>query len=124
MTNAGNDWWWAIDNVRVAARFNGNPLPGIADSDVWNFSTVTDGIVLPGDIDGDGEVQFSDFVILANNFGRSIGDAGLLQAVPQPSSVDVLFARTSVGAEEGDGLSDELDTAHLAEAEGLGWNRL
>jgi ELWxxDGT repeat protein len=29
---------------------------------------------LPGDVDGDGVVQFSDFVILANNFGRT--DAG------------------------------------------------
>jgi hypothetical protein len=137
MTNAGNDWWWAIDNVRVAARFTGNPLPGIADSDVWNFSTVTDGIVLPGDldgdgevqfsdfvilanafgttvdppgsgadIDGDGEVQFSDFVILANNFGQSIDEAALLRAAPQPSSVDVLFARAPVGAEASDDFWD------------------
>ena len=26
---------------------------------------------LAGDVDGDGEVQFSDFVILANNFGHT-----------------------------------------------------
>ncbi len=72
MTNAGNDWWWAIDNVRVATAFQGNAIPGISDPETWNFTTGEGGGSLPGDIDGDGQVQFSDFVILAENFGTSV----------------------------------------------------
>ena len=72
MTDAGNDWWWAIDNIRVVSSFPGNPLPGIHDAGTWNFQASSGSEPLPGDIDGDGEVQFPDFVILANHFGSQV----------------------------------------------------
>ncbi len=41
MVNAGNDWWWAIDNVavEVAADGDGDPIAGITDKTEWNFRT-------------------------------------------------------------------------------------
>ncbi len=36
MVEAGNDWWWAIDNIKV---FAGNPFAGITDETTWNFTT-------------------------------------------------------------------------------------
>ncbi len=40
--NAGNDWWWALDNVVVRANAtagNGDAFAGISASTAWNFST-------------------------------------------------------------------------------------
>ena len=36
-----NDWWWAIDNVKVTASTTGLASPGIANTDAttWNFAT-------------------------------------------------------------------------------------
>ncbi len=36
-----NDWWWAIDNLKVTASTTGLASPGIANSDAttWNFAT-------------------------------------------------------------------------------------
>lgn len=71
MDEADNDWWWVIDNVRVTAPFSGNPIPGIAASD-WSFSTGGGGETLGGDIDGNGKVEFADFLILSGNFGNEV----------------------------------------------------
>ncbi len=39
--NADNNWWWAIDNVRVAGDVTGaNAFAGISDPTAWNFTTV------------------------------------------------------------------------------------
>ena len=77
MTNAGNDWWWAIDNVRVTTAFSGNPIPGIDGSDVWSFTTGDgSGNTLPGDIDGNGTVAFADFLILSAAFGSMVDPPG------------------------------------------------
>ena len=73
MPYAQNDWWWAIDNVRLTSPFPGNPLPGVNDGQ-WTFATGEDGggNELPEDIDGDGQVGFSDFLILSGNFGTDV----------------------------------------------------
>ncbi len=40
MPVAGNDWWWAIDNIEVKADMVSNPF-GINDDTSWNFNTFT-----------------------------------------------------------------------------------
>ena len=54
LSNAGDDWWWAIDNLAVTG--GGGVQP-------W-----------PGDINGDGKVDLVDFNILKVNFGLSGDD--------------------------------------------------
>ncbi len=39
MNNAGNNWWWAIDNVKVTGTRTGAPFAGITNATTWNFST-------------------------------------------------------------------------------------
>lgn len=39
MLNAGNNWWWAIDNVKVTGDGKGVPFAGISNGTDWNFST-------------------------------------------------------------------------------------
>jgi hypothetical protein len=41
MPAAGNDWWWAIDNVAVAAEgaLSTNDFRGISDKNTWDFTT-------------------------------------------------------------------------------------
>jgi len=43
-----NDWWWAIDNVKVTGDVNGLPYPGIANNDAstWNFTTADDALAV------------------------------------------------------------------------------
>ncbi len=37
---AGNDWWWAVDNIEVkGSTGEGQPFAGISDDSTWNFST-------------------------------------------------------------------------------------
>ena len=68
-----NDWWWAIDNLVVTADVTGAVSGAVSDPTAWSFTTgAGGGQTLPGDIDGDGTVQFPDFVILANNFGKTV----------------------------------------------------
>ena len=75
--NAGNDWWWAIDNVRVTTEFTGNPLPGLDDSSLWQFSTASEAVVDDGglaasDLDDDGVVNVRDFLILSRSFNTTV----------------------------------------------------
>lgn len=46
MVNAGNNWWWAIDNIAVDAlrpgANDGNAFAGINDTTSWNFTTSSD----------------------------------------------------------------------------------
>ena len=39
MTNAGNNWWWAFDNVVVTADMTGTPFLGFSADNPWNFNT-------------------------------------------------------------------------------------
>ncbi len=76
MPYAQNDWWWAIDNIRLTSPFSGNPIDGIDDGQ-WTFSTgEASGQTLVGDIDGDGAVAFADFLILSSEFGQDVDPAG------------------------------------------------
>jgi hypothetical protein len=77
---------------------SGNKLPGDADFDgevqfpdfvILANNFAGSGIWSQGDFDVDGEVQFPDFVILANNFGLSAGAAA---AVPEPSTMALVLA--------------------------------
>ena len=70
MEDAGNDWWWAIDNIRVNTPFSGNPLAPI-EAGQWSF-TATAGATLEGDIDGNGKVEFADFLRLSAAFGSDV----------------------------------------------------
>ena len=44
--------------------------------------------LLEGDFDGNGTVNFADFLALSGNFGKSSG--GVAAAVPEPSSLALL----------------------------------
>ncbi len=39
MLNAGNNWWWAIDNIKVTGTGTGTPFQGIDNATTWNFRT-------------------------------------------------------------------------------------
>jgi hypothetical protein len=87
MPSAQNDWWWAIDNVQVKGDVAGALFAGISDKTTWNFNTTSGGVLLPGDIDGDGTVAFPDFVILADNFNEQV-DPGTNGDIDGSGTVD------------------------------------
>lgn len=35
----GNDWWWALDNIRVSGEIPGDTFEGITAVDAWEFAT-------------------------------------------------------------------------------------
>ena len=39
MVEAGNNWWWAIDNIEVKADVVGNSFAGIGDTETFTFNT-------------------------------------------------------------------------------------
>ncbi len=45
-----NDWWWAVDNLKVAGEITGVPFAGISDPTSWNFTT-PDSLALSVSID-------------------------------------------------------------------------
>lgn len=83
--DAGNDWWWAIDNILVQAQSDGgatsgNPYAGITDTTTWNFVTEGDdtGTGQVGD-DGDNLLQGTREDDVINGLGGDdtlIGDRG------------------------------------------------
>ena len=96
MFDAGNDWWWAIDNVALLSTGGGGGdcVPSMGDIDGSGMVDFTDFLVLSanfgtgttaaeGDIDCDGQVAFSDFLVLSTNFGQAVG----AQAVPEPTGL-------------------------------------
>jgi hypothetical protein len=38
-TEGGNDWWWALDNLKVTGDIVGVPFGGVSDPLFWEFST-------------------------------------------------------------------------------------
>lgn len=77
MPYAQNDWWWAIDNIRVTTAFSGNPIAGV-DAGSWSFTTgdgedggPSDNFLF-GDLDEDGVVEFPDFLLLSGAFGSDV----------------------------------------------------
>ena len=75
MPYATNDWWWAIDNINVTADLAGTSSAAI---DEWSFTTgeLPPPTYLPEDLDEDGEVGFSDFLLLSGAFGKTVDPAG------------------------------------------------
>jgi hypothetical protein len=80
MVNAGNDWWWAFDNLEVTGEVEGETYDGISDRETWNF-TAAQSQGIPGDLNGDGSVNLSDFNILKSNFGKD-------PATPEEGDID------------------------------------
>lgn len=39
LLNAGNNWWWAVDNIKVTGQVVGVPFQGISSASIWNFTT-------------------------------------------------------------------------------------
>lgn len=74
MPYATNDWWWAIDNIEVSGEVTGSLFAGtVGDSFTFEASTTSSGPdgASVGDLDGNGVVEFADFLILSSNFGNS-----------------------------------------------------
>ena len=65
----------AMDLATIQFTYNGNSNTGINTG--WfldNFAVTGFEEILQGDFDGDGSIGFSDFLILANNFGQATSD--------------------------------------------------
>ncbi|MFO0897519.1 MAG: Ig-like domain-containing protein [Pirellulales bacterium] len=109
IVNATNDWWWAIDNIKVTGNAVGDLYEGIADRTTWNFTVQPD--PLAADFNDDGRVDLADFGILKQHFaagtthaeGDADGDAdvdladfGLLKYLyappPARTAIEVLTA--------------------------------
>jgi hypothetical protein len=67
LVNAGNDWWWAIDNLEVAG--------------------VVGTVVVPGDLDGDGDVDSADMTGVILNWTGPL-DPGEGSATPDMGDID------------------------------------
>lgn len=107
MFDAGNDWWWAIDNVELLVDGAASSCPlGDIDGDcsvsfldflilAQNFGNDVPAGTL-GDLDNNGDVSFLDFLALAQNFGASGAEAAA--SVPEPNGfVLAFFALAAVG---------------------------
>lgn len=98
MTTAGNDWWWAVDNlnvstpVAVVGDVNGDNLVTIADFDIIRQNFYEGNTLEEGDVNQDGAVNEVDFRLWKDAFG-----GGGPNSVPEPSSL-ALLAGASLGA--------------------------
>lgn len=102
MFDAGNDWWWALDNITVMtmSEIDDCPLGSLGDIDCNGTVEFNDFLILSGnfgmdvdpgtggDFDGDGSVQFNDFLTLSSNFGATAPAAA---SVPEPGSLSLCF---------------------------------
>ncbi|HBE72413.1 MAG TPA: hypothetical protein DDW52_30120, partial [Planctomycetaceae bacterium] len=59
----GNDWWWAIDNLRVSGEIAGETFKGLSDPEFWQFSTPEEPILSVG----------FDALAVSENGGTAIG---------------------------------------------------
>ena len=124
-----NDWWWAVDNIKVTASTTGLASPGIANTDAttWNFTTA-EALTLtmtvpPGTISEKGGVST---VTVARNLGTT-GDVIVtltssdVTLATVPAMVTILdgqasatFAVTAVDDPYADGLKNVTITATTA----------
>ena len=97
--DAGNDWWWAIDNVVVTAfGTGGGPLDGDLNEDGFVNSSDLDivranwgqsveaGCLACGDANNDGLVNSADLDIIRANWGASAAAS----VVPEPAGLLLL----------------------------------
>ena len=80
-SSSTNRWVFGLDNVKLnlfdnlvdAFDCSGNGALNVADADCSDAASLNGMLsaanLISGDADGDGQVQFSDFLILSNNFG-------------------------------------------------------
>ncbi len=92
MFDAGNDWWWAIDNIAVDADVTGLGdfnSDGVVDS--VDFETLRSNFRQGRVSYSDGDINFDRFIDL-NDFAAFIGffnaeQGGAAAAVPEPGSM-------------------------------------
>ncbi|MGD1880614.1 MAG: Ig-like domain-containing protein [Kiloniellaceae bacterium] len=112
---AGNDWWWAIDNILVQGQSDGgstsgNPYAGISDETTWNFTTKpvdggNEGTIV-GD-DGDNLLQGTrdaDVILALDGSDTVVGGRGddTIDAGDGDDSVDAGRDDDSVDGGDGD----------------------
>ena len=78
---------WGIDNLRITAvQGQAGDINGDGDVDFRDFLILSanfgkSGTLLEGDLDGDGSIAFADFLLLSANFGKKNAAVN----VPEPS---------------------------------------
>ena len=84
-----DDFLAALDPPSLRGDADGDGEVQFSDFVILSDNFGNPGDYTSGDFDKDGEVQFSDFVILSENFGQTGG--GAAAAVPEPSSLSLLL---------------------------------
>ncbi len=98
LTAAGNDWWWALDNINVntpvdlVGDVNGDDHVDLLDFDVIRANFYEGNSLEEGDVNQDGFVNEVDFRLWKDAFG-----GGGPASVPEPSSL-ALLAGAALGA--------------------------
>lgn len=87
LLNAGNDWWWAFDNLRVTGTgtgggmpgdFNGNGMLDAADIDALTLASGSGANDATYDVNSDGVVNAADVTMWAKDLANTwIGDSNL-----------------------------------------------
>ena len=102
MFDAGNDWWWAIDNIEVRAEGGGNPFDysgdnqlTVADVDELLAAIKNGSADAQFDVNGDGMVDaadVSDYVSRGDILNSYVGDANLDGEFNSGDLVDLFVA--------------------------------
>jgi hypothetical protein len=66
-----------------------------------NFGTTTGAGIGVGDLNGNGAVEFADYVVLANNFGATAGVAAAMEAEASAMRVETALTTSSVRENKG-----------------------
>jgi hypothetical protein len=126
--DAGNDWWWAIDNIKVygtgggggvTGDFNGDGILDAADINDLTAQVAGGQDVAKYDLNGDSQVNEQDIGVWVKDlFNSWIGDANLDGQFTSSDLVDVLAAGLyevdadavwSTGDFDGDGRASSSD---------------